>query len=506
MTSRILTITSISALTAFLALPALADITAEEAWKGWQELGTAHGQTLSTGSQTRAGDTLTITDLTIEVINDDAKVAGVIPEVRFREMGDGRVEVTMSNAYQFEMEGDNGEGDTVGATFNVQQNGATLITSGTPEVMNHDYNADNLRVGVVDVKTKGEPRDIAIDVNLSSLAMTYNVKPGDLMSFTSTFASKALTFSAKGTDEENNSAFDVVGQSNNIAGVTTSAIPAEMTTNDIVSQLAQGMTSDLALTYDSGNLTINGKDETGATSNFTSQSNGGSLKVAIDKDRMSYGILGKGVEMKVSGSSIPFPELAAAYDEQAVNLTVPISKSDEAKDFLIETRLEGLTVSDVIWGMIDSGATLPRDPATLIVSLKGKAKPLIDMLAGNTENMPQDRPPFEVETLDIEALQLTVAGAEFKGNGALAFDNSQPPVLGNVAPMPTGKLNLSLVGATTLLGKLQALGLVQQDMVMTFGMMAAMLGKPGAEPDSYTSEVEFVEGGKITVNGAPMPF
>ncbi|WP_168199190.1 DUF2125 domain-containing protein [Pseudorhodobacter turbinis] len=506
MTSRILTITSISALTAFLAAPALADITAEEAWNSWKDLGTAHGQTLTTGSENRAGDTLTITDLTIELVQDDAKVAGVIPEVRFREMGDGRVEVTMSNAYTFNMESENAGGDPVSGTFNITQSGASLITSGTPAAMSHDYNADSLKVSVVDFVTDGMPRDMAIDMNLLDLAMTYNVEPGDIMSVASTFASKALMFSAKGTGNDGEGAFDIAGEAHNIAGVTASAIPAEMAESDIVSQLAKGMSSDGAFTYDRGSLKVRAEGEGGATSNFDSKSKGGSLKVAIDKDRMSYGVIGKGVEMKVSGSSIPFPELAGAYDQAAFNLTLPISKSDEAKDFSIETRLEGLTVSDAIWGMIDSGASLPRDPATLIVSLKGKAKPLIDMLSGDPEAAPQDPPPFEVESVNVEEVQLTVAGAEFKGNGTLAFDNSQPLVLGDVLPMPTGKLDLSLVGANTLLGKLQALGFVQQDMVMTFGMMAAMLGKPGTEPDSFTSQVEFLEGGKITVNGAPMPF
>jgi hypothetical protein len=183
---------------------------------------------------------------------------------------------------------------------------------------------------------------------------------------------------------------------------------------------------------------------------------------------------------------------------------MPIAKSDAPQDFALKTKLQGLTVSDMIWNMIDPGSSLPRDPATLDIALKGKAKPLVDMLTADKSAM--DSPPFELTSMDVDALQLTVAGAEFKGNGALAFDNSKPPVLGGVTPMPTGKLNLSLTGANTLLGKLQALGLVDQQVTMTFGMMAGMLAKPGPTPDSFIAEVEFNEDGKITSNGNPLPF
>jgi hypothetical protein len=185
---------------------------------------------------------------------------------------------------------------------------------------------------------------------------------------------------------------------------------------------------------------------------------------------------------------------------------MPIAQGEVAKDFALQTKLQGLTVSDMLWSMIDPGATLPRDPATLNISLKGKAKPLVDLLDPDKMAMMGQKPPFEVTALDVEALHLSVAGAEFKGDGALTFDNTKPPMLGGVAPMPTGKLNLSLTGANALLGKLQALGLVDQQITMTFGMMAGMLAKPGPTPDSLTSEVEFTEGGQVLTNGNPLPF
>jgi hypothetical protein len=156
--------------------------------------------------------------------------------------------------------------------------------------------------------------------------------------------------------------------------------------------------------------------------------------------------------------------------------------------------------------MIDPASTLPRDPATLNIALKGKARPLVNLLSADKAAMMGSKPPVELTALDIEALQLTVAGAEFKGDGALAFDNARPPVLGGVLPRPTGKVNLSFTGVTTLLGKLQSLGMVDQQVPMTFGMMAGMLAKPGPTPDSFVAEVEIKDDGQILSNGNPLPF
>ncbi len=506
MTLHIFRTTSISALAAIAFTPALADVTAEDVWQNWQSLGSAYGQTYTTGSESRSGDTLKITDLAIDMTEGDNKIAGMIPEVNFRELGDGRVEITMSDEYLLKMQTTGEMGKSMSNTINIGQNGMAMVASGTPDAISYDIKADSIVVNVLDFIIDGKPREMDIDFNLSTLAAMYQVTPGDMTGITSTLSAAALSFQAIGQNEDGKGSFDVTGQMNNLAGASSGVMPKSAAGTDFAAKLSQGLSTDGSFTYDSGSFTLTGVDPDGKTTTVDSRSDGGSLNVTLDKDRIGYGGQAKGVQLKASGTAIPFPELTAAYDEAAFNLLIPVSKSDEAKDFALETRLQGLTVSDMLWSMIDPGATLPRDPATLIVALKGKAKPLVDFLSSDTAAMMGDKPPFALEALDVTALQLTVAGAEFKGDGALAFDNAKPPLLGGVAPMPTGKLNLSLNGANTLLGKLQALGLVDQQITMTFGMMAGMLAKPGPTPDSLVSEVEFTESGQILSNGNPLPF
>ncbi len=506
MKQRIFATTSFAALSAFLAAPAFADVTADQVWQSWKALGSTYGQSYTAGSEVRSGDTLTITDLTIDMPSATQQVKGTIPQVAFREIGGGRVEITMSDAYQLNMTGKDPLDKPTASTVAVTQDALVITASGDPAAISYDIAANTVALKVLEIMVDGKPNDLNFDVALSKIAATYQVTQGDMTSINSTFAASDLAFNAKGTDPDNGGKFDVVGKMSGIAGASAGTVSQGAAAKDLGALLAQGFTTDGSFNYDAGGFTLAATDESGSTTNVESTSKGGNLNVSMDKDRIAYGVHGKGVALKLSGSAIPFPELTAAYDDAVLSLLMPIAKADDAKDFALNVKLSGLTVSDLLWNMVDPGASLPRDPATLNVDLKGKAKPLVDLLTIDQGSMMGEKPPLEVSALDIEALQLTVAGAEFTGNGALAFDNSKPPLLGGVAPMPSGKVNLSLTGANTLLGKLQALGLVDQQVTMTFGMMAGMLAKPGPTPDSFVAEVEFKEDGQILSNGNPLPF
>ncbi|WP_022703576.1 DUF2125 domain-containing protein [Pseudorhodobacter ferrugineus] len=506
MTKHFFQTVSFAAVSACFAAPVFADVTADEVWQNWKEVGASYGQTYTAGSESRAGDTLTISDLAIDMSSGRQQVKGTIPQVAFRETGDGRVEVTMSDTYQVNMASKDGPGKDTASTLVITQNALVVTASGTPDAIGYDVVANTVGIKVLDFMVDGKPSDVNFDMTLSKILANYQVTPGDVTGVNSTFAAGEIAFNARGENPEKGEKFDVVGKMTGIAGASSGAVPKALAAGDMGAMLAQGFTTDGSFTYDAGGFTLAITDKEGSITNIESASKGGNLNVSMDKDRIAYGVIGKGVALKASGSAIPFPELSAAYDNAEFSLLMPIAKSDDPKDFALHVNLSGLTVSDMLWNMIDPGATLPRDPATLDIALRGKAKPLVDMLSTDEMAMMGEKSPLEVSALDIDALQLTVAGAEFTGNGALAFDNTKSPLLGGVAPMPTGKVNLSLTGANTLLGKLQVLGLVDPQITMTFGMMAGMLAKPGPTPDSFIAEVEIKEDGTILSNGNPLPF
>jgi hypothetical protein len=56
-----------TALVMFLSAPAFADVTPEQVWENWQAIATSSGQTLTTQSVERDGDTLVVTGLVMDM-------------------------------------------------------------------------------------------------------------------------------------------------------------------------------------------------------------------------------------------------------------------------------------------------------------------------------------------------------------------------------------------------------------------------------------------------------
>ena len=87
-----------------------------------------------------------------------------------------------------------------------------------------------------------------------------------------------------------------------------------------------------------------------------------------------------------------------------------------------------------------------------------------------------------------------VAGAELTGTGAFTFDNTDLETFGGV-PAPTGKIDLKVTGANTLMDTLISMGLLSEEDAMGARMMMSMFANPGAGEDEFTSVLEFKDKG-----------
>jgi hypothetical protein len=96
---------SVASLFCLSAPMALADVSADEVWQNWKSMMTASGGIQVTATETRSGDVITVTDLRLDLTDGNAegiRMSGTIPELTFRERGDGTVEIVTSQTYQFE--------------------------------------------------------------------------------------------------------------------------------------------------------------------------------------------------------------------------------------------------------------------------------------------------------------------------------------------------------------------------------------------------------------------
>ena len=164
--------------------------------------------------------------------------------------------------------------------------------------------------------------------------------------------------------------------------------------------------------------------------------------------------------------------------------------------------MRDFAVSDMIWGLLDPSAQLPRDPATLALDLSGKAKVLFDFLNPDQAAALQSSgaAPGELNALTLKSLVLDAVGARLTGTGDFTFDNSDLTSFDGM-PRPTGAVDLKLVGGNGLLDKLVAMGMLPQEQAMGARMMMGLLAVAGTEPDTLNSKIEINDAGHILANG-----
>jgi hypothetical protein len=170
-------------------------------------------------------------------------------------------------------------------------------------------------------------------------------------------------------------------------------------------------------------------------------------------------------------------------------------------DFAFLTKLVDVTLSDDVWLQLDPEKVLPRDPATIVIDTKGKANWAFDILdPAGAEKLADGTAPAQLHALDVTDLTLKAAGAEVTGDGAFTFDNSDTTTFPGV-PLPSGQMDLKIIGANGLVDRLVQLGLLPEDQAMYARMtMGLFANAVEGSDDTLTSTLEFKDKG-LFLNG-----
>ena len=463
---------------------ALADMTPEEVWKNWQEMSTSYGQTVTVGSEAREGDTLMLKDVKLAMEQDGTKVDVTLGEMAFKDQGDGSVAVTLSPDIPMVIETQEG-GKPNKVQIGVSQQDMKIIASGSAEDVRYDYTAPSVKMSVTEVNgVDAAAMNLNVLFALNNMVGSTIVKGATDKVSTGSMSSDSMDFDVSFKDPETKGDFAMKGKMAGLAGNSTTNTPAGVDFANMANALNAGFATDAAFTYGATDYTFNFTEE-GMTTSGSGKATSGKINVVMDKDRLGYTVGSDGVEVSFSGPQIPFPEVVVKYDTSTFDFLLPVSKSDEPKDFKFVTTLVGLTISDDVWGMFDPGKILPRDPMNLVIDTKGTATMTTDIM--DTKAMESADAPGQLNSLDINEVKLTMAGAELTGSGALTFDNTDLTSYDGM-PAPTGSVNMKIVGANGLMDKLVQMGLLPEDQVMSARMMIGMFAKveEGVE-DTLTS-------------------
>lgn len=299
----------------------------------------------------------------------------------------------------------------------------------------------------------------------------------------------ALALKVAGTDKADNSDFALAGSMADFASALDIAGASWTDTKDFAAALKAGlkMSGMLAL----GATTF---DFTGGQNQATKVKlalDSANTEFAMDSTQMHYNFDTKAVSTTVSSPDIPMPEIAANVDQVAFAFQMPIAKSDTPAPFTYLTKIEGLTLPDALWAMVDPNAALPHGPTSLVIDTKGMATITRDLTEDATAlESGSDAPPGLLNALNLTQLHLTALGAEVQAAGAFTFDNSDMTTFEGV-PLPTGKIDIKATGVNALIDTLVAMGLIPKEEAMQGRMAMAMFANTSTTADEITSTLEF---------------
>ena len=481
-------------------------LTPEEAWASWQTMSAAAGQTLVAAGTARNGDTLVVSGISMDMnVPDGPVITATMPEVSFRDLGDGSVEIAYPASYDVKLSASGGTGDGSSATLVVGQEEMKVIASGTADAPKFDYSARTVTVTAKDVTdAAGKPQDVTGALTISGLTGSYVAAPASGgQSYDTSFSAASMALTAKGSEPEQQTAFDVslAVADPKFGGKSTMVAPALMQAGNMSAALAAGFMLDGSYSTGAIALTVDGS-ESGKPGHVEVGLAGTTAHVKLDAQRMDYAVGVTGGKVNATGFDMPMPMVEGAFGEIAYGVAMPVAKATEPSDFSALFKMVDLTMSEDLWNMFDPGAALKRDPVSVILDLDGTGAWAVDILDPAVQMEGPDL-PVKLFSLNLTQVLAKAAGAQVAATGALTFDNANLASYGGF-PAPEGKVVVTMDGINALMDALVAIGVVSQDDVMGARMGLAMMAKPGAEPDQLVSEIEFKAGGSLFVNGVQM--
>ena len=483
---------AVAGFTAFcVAGGAQAQSTAETYLQEFIELYAAQGFALEFAEKNATGDGLELSGVVMRMENDQSQMQMSIDSMTFVEIDDPvyEVEIRTSPAFAGTVTTDPGDGPI---TFDFEGTMAGVTRLGGPaddRVIGVDYQTIALNYNMPMLDSEGGSGTMQLTASELGGTLGYSLALATQV-YDMTIGNAALSMDMVPPDggemdlQVTYTDVTLVGEGP-IADMTD---PANMFSVD----------GDLTMRLDSGPYTSSMKVDSpdGA---FDLISNGATsfLGFAGGRGQLDYSFGGTGLKLIASGSTIPLPQIEADIAETDMRFALPVAPTDGKGKAAVRINLDGVSVSDQLWGMVDPGSVIPRDPAKILLDLEGNAD--VDVNLMDPDNaMAMMGMPFTFQDAVLKALEVSFGGASVTGSGEAVMNNDGP------FPMPVGGIDLRIAGINGLLEKLGQIGIVPPEQAMPVRMMLGMFAQPTDEADVFTTRIEAGADGSITANGVPL--
>ena len=487
---------------ATFALPAFADLTAEDVWADLQIYTTSFGYEVS-GQPSREGDSLVVLDMTVRAAQLPAQNGGAmtLERVVFQEMPDGSVSIALPEVMPLEVTSLMETGETATVKMDYIQSGMEIVVTGNPDDLLYTYSANSVSMQNSGIKIDGlSGDDLQPTMNLvfEGISGTTDMTQDSQRRYDQKLDVASIAYNLALADPAAGESVEVKGDVRDLAFAGNTALPIRsIDPSDMNAMLLAGFAVDGEFTFGANGFAISG---TAPNEKFSAaiQSQKGSAGVAMNADKLTYDLSQSETNVEMMSAEFPLP-ISFGVSQTNFKVSLPVRQSDDPQTFALGFSLDGFSMSDVLWGIFDPTNQLPRDPARVALDLAGQARLLFDFLNPDLEAMQAEEPgsvPVELEKVDINRLHVNVAGADLSGNGKFTFETTPMGV-----PQPVGAVDFTLVGGNALIDKLVAAGLVPEQQAMAARMMLGLLAVPGDAPDTLNSKIEINEMGHVSANG-----
>lgn len=489
---------------AFSSQSALADLTAQDVWSDWQAYIAGMGYEV-TGTETMSGDTLKITDFgyVVSVPEEGVDVTITASEMSLTENSDGTVSISVPPSQTITMDVTVEDDENAKIDLDYSQIGLAMIVSGDPGHMTYEYSADSLTVSLASVEVDGEKMaaDVAqASMILRDIAGSSEIKVTDMRSTVSNMNVGSMNFDVVANNPDGDDTFSISGRSENLSSDSNFIMPLVINTSDVRAMLDAGSHFDGSFSFGAGGYDVKGSSSDGKFS-ANGSSQGGAFEIEFNSAKLLYGFSVNTVKMAITSDQLPFP-VSFDFAKYGIKLDIPMANTMDIQDFALALTLQDFSMIDALWSLFDPAGSLPRDPASINLDVKGKARILVDILDPDVEEkvMSLGKPPAELHALTINDLLVAAVGAKLTGSGDFTFNNNDLATYGGF-PAPAGKLALKLIGVNGLIDRLVGMGLIGDNEVMGARMGMGMLTVPGDGDDTLISDIEMTADGHIVANG-----
>ncbi len=464
-----------------MSAPAFADVTPEQVWQSWLDYYEAAGYEITESGREQAGDTLTLKDVTAKATAPDSQAELSFGTVTLTDTGDGKVRTVFSDRATGSVSGTDPDGKSFEVPFVLDMPGNSIVTSGAPEDITHEFDYPNTEVSLSTIKSGDEEKPLPIRANIVGSTGVMRVVPGAPTQYEYKMTADRMTMTADIESDEG----ERVRIDANLAALELDGAMDLPKDSDFSTDMNAAIKAGLVMngTIKSGPLTakldVTGMDDMGEPENGTGSYDGKGfdLTFAMSQDGLVYQGNSDAFSSEFTGGQMPFPVRYTA-ESVSFDLQIPVMKADEAQPYKLAYSLTGVTIGDELWALFDPEAKLVRDPASFDMDLTGLARvnadlldpaammpaPMDDMdgmdetgmdkaemgetgpaetdmadgamaegeMAGDYTPEPE---PFQPLELNINQLALSLLGANVTASGQLTG-----PEGGDLSQIPVGKL------------------------------------------------------------------